>query len=198
MDERILQYLDGQLTDSEKENFEKELNSSPELKKKYEEYLLTQAELKNFQKIEVDETYFNGIIPEFRKRIEIKKKTKRIFSFSFANSLAAIIILYFVLKPSVDNLNLNEVVKQWTENDFNNAIEYVDQQYTALDIDDSYNSADLDSVISSMLTDELNLTSNYNSYQIIDNTIDYNSISSQINNKEASNFYKEILNKKYF
>ena len=198
MNDRILQYLDGQLTESEKEIFEKELNSSPGLKKEYDEYLSTQLELNEFKNIEVDETYFNGIIPEFRNRLEVKKKTRKIFSFSFANSLIAIILLYFVLKPSGNNFNLNEIAKKWTENDFNNAIEYVDQQYTDVDITDSYNADDLDSVFSSMLTNELNLSSNNNPYQIIDNSLDYNKISSQINNTETSNIYKEILNKKYF
>lgn len=197
MDDRILQYLDGQLSESEKRDFEKELNSSPKLKKKYDEYISSQSELNDLRNIEIDKTYFNGIVPEFRRRVEVKKKTKRIFSFSFANSLAAILILYFVLKPSGNDLNLNEIAKNWTANDFDNAIEYVEQPYTVSDITDSYNTAELDSVISGILTNELNLSSNNNSY-LIDNSLDYNKISAQINNTETNNLYNKILNKKYF
>ena len=197
MDDRILQYLDGQLSESEKRDFEKELNSSPKLKKKYDEYISSQSELNDLRNIEIDKTYFNGIVPEFRRRVEVKKKTKRIFSFSFANSLAAILILYFVLKPSGNDLNLNEIAKNWTANDFDNAIEYVEQPYTVSDITDSYNTAELDSVISGILTNELNLSRNNNSY-LIDNSLDYNKISAQINNTETNNLYNKILNKKYF
>jgi len=197
MDDRILQYLDGQLSESEKRDFEKELNSSPKLKKKYDEYISSQSELNDLRNIEIDKTYFNGIVPEFRRRVEVKKKTKRIFSFSFANSLAAILILYFVLKPSGNDLNLNEIAKNWTANDFDNAIEYVEQPYTVSDITDNYNTAELDSVISGILTNELNLSSNNNSY-LIDNSLDYNKISAQINNTETNNLYNKILNKKYF
>ncbi len=194
MDERILQYLDGRLTEDEKILFEKELNSSPELKKKYEEYISVRSKLNEFKNIEVDETYFNGIIPEFRNRLEIKKKTRRIFSLSFANSLAVIIILYFVLSPNGNNLNLNEAVKNWTENDFHYAIEYVDQHNNGFDIIDDYNTTGIDSVISSMLTDELNLTNN----SIVYNSIDYNTLRTQINSNDINDLYKEILNKKYF
>lgn len=194
MDEKILQYLDGQLTKDEKILFKKELNSSPELKKKYEEYISGQSKLNEFKDIKVDETYFNRIVPEFRKRLEIKKKTRRIFSFSFANFLAAIILLYFVLSPNGNNLNLDEAVKNWTENDFNYAIEYVDQQNSGFDIIDDYNTTEIDSVISSMLTDELNLSNNSTVY----NTIDYNTLSTQMNSNDINDLYKEILNKKYF
>lgn len=194
MDEKILQYLDGQLTKDEKILFEKELNSSPELKKKYEEYISVQSKLNEFKDIKVDETYFNRIVPEFRKRLEIKKKTRRIFSFSFVNSLAAIILLYFVLSPNGNNLNLDEAVKNWTENDFNYAIEYVDQQNSGFDIIDDYNTTEIDSVISSMLTDELNLSNNSTVY----NTIDYNILNTQMNSNDINDLYKEILNKKYF
>jgi hypothetical protein len=194
MDERILQYLDGQLTEDEKILFEKELNSSPELKKKYEEYISVSSKLNEFKNIEADETYFNGIVPEFRNRLEIKKKTRKIFSFSFANSLAAIIILYFVLSPNGNNLNLNEAVKNWTENDFHYAIEYVDQHDNGFDIIDYYNTTEIDSVFSSMLTDELNLTNNSTVY----NSIDYNTLSTQMNSNDINDLYKEILNKKYF
>ncbi len=198
MDEKILQYLEGELSESEKKDFEKELLSSPELKMKYDEFLSVKSKINDLKNIEIDNTYFNGIIPEFRNRVEVKKKAKKIFSFSFANSLIAIILLYFVLKPGSNTLNLNEAVKKWTDSDFNYAIEYVNQQYTGFDISDTYNVSDIDSVISTMLTNELNLSNNYNTDQIIDNSLDYNNIKSQINIYESENIYSKILNKKYF
>ena len=194
MDERILKYLDGGLTEDEKILFEKELNSSPELKKKYEKYISVQSKLNEFKNIEVDKTYFNGIVPEFRNRLKVKKKTRKIFSLSFANSLAAIIVLYFILSPNGNNMNLNEVVKNWTENDFNNAIEYVDQQNSGFDNIAYYSTTEIDSVISSMLTDELDLSNNSTIY----NSIDYHTLSAQTNSKDIKDLYKEILNKKYF
>lgn len=194
MDEKILQYLDGQLNEDEKILFENELNSSPELKKKLDEYISVKSKLNEFNDIQVDETYFNRIVPEFRKRLEIKKKARRIFLFSFANSLAAIIILYIVLSPNGNNLNLDEAVKNWTENDFNYAIEYVDKQNSTFDIIDYYNTTEIDSFISSMLTDELNLSNNSTVY----NSIDYNTLSTQMNSNDINYLYKEILNKKYF
>jgi len=198
MDEKILQYLEGELSESEKKDFEKGLLSSPELKMKYDEFLSVKSKINDLKNIEIDNTYFNGIIPEFRNRVEVKKKAKKIFSFSFANSLIAIILLYFVLKPGSNTLNLNEAVKKWTDSDFNYAIEYVNQQYTGFDISDTYNLSDIDSVISTMLTNELNLSNNYNTDQIIDNSLDYNNIKSQINIYESENIYSKILNKKYF
>jgi len=198
MNERILKYFDGQLTESEMENFEDELRSSPELKKEYDEFLSVQSKLNDLKNVEIDKTFFNGIVPEFRKRLEIKKKSRKIFSFSFANSLVAVVLLYLVLSPSTDNLNLYEAVKNWTENDYNYAVEYVEQHYNGFDITDEYNIAGMDSVISDMLANELNLSGNFSSYQLMDNSIDFNTVGSQINNTEANKFYKEILNKKYF
>ncbi len=194
MDERILRYLDGGLTEDEKILFEKELNTSPELKKKYEKYTSVQSKLDELKNIEVDKTYFNGIVPEFRNRLKVRKKTRKIFSLSFVNSLAAIIVLYFILSPNGNNMNLNEVVKNWTEIDFNNAIEYVDQQNSGFDNVVYYSTTEIDSVISSMLTDELNLSNNSTVY----NAIDYHNLSAQTNSKDIKDLYKEILNKKYF
>lgn len=194
MDERILRYLDGGLTEDEKILFEKELNTSPELKKKYEKYTSVQLKLDELKNIEVDKTYFNGIVPEFRNRLKVRKKTRKIFSLSFANSLAAIIVLYFILSPNGNNMNLNEVVKNWTEIDFNNAIEYVDQQNSGFDNVVYYSTTEIDSVISSMLTDELDLSNNSTVY----NSIDYHNLSAQTNSKDIKDLYKEILNKKYF
>ncbi|MCH8326727.1 MAG: hypothetical protein IIB83_09265, partial [Bacteroidetes bacterium] len=71
MDEKILEYLDGQLNEDEKILFEKEIISSTELKKIYEEYISVQSKLNEFKDIQVDETYFNGIVPEFSKGLEI-------------------------------------------------------------------------------------------------------------------------------
>ena len=95
------------------------------------------------------------------------------------------------MSPNGNNLNLDEAVKNWTENDFNYAMEYVDQQNSGFDIIDDYNTTEIDSVISSMLTDELNLSNNSTVY----NTIDYNTLSTQMNSNDINDLYKEILNK---
>jgi len=197
MDERILKYLDNDLDNNERIKFENDLKQLPELKKEYDKYLVLNNKFNYNKVIEVDETYFNGIVPEFRNRLETKKKSKRIFAFSFANSLAAIIIFYLVLSPN-KSLNLNEIAKNWNENDINNAIEYAVPNSNLYSLTDEYDYSSLDSVVSTMLTDELNLTNNSEVMQLIDNSIDYNNLTSQISTAETNELYNTILNKKYF
>ena len=197
MDERILKYLDNDLDNNERIKFENDLKQLPELKKEYDKYLVLNNKFNYNKVIEVDETYFNGIVPEFRNRLETKKKSKRIFAFSFANSLAAIIIFYLVLSPN-KSLNLNEIAKNWNENDINNAIEYAVPNSNLYSLTDDYDYSYLDSVVSTMLTDELNLTNNSEVMQLIDNSIDYDNLTSQISTAETNELYNTILNKKYF
>ncbi|PJA97984.1 MAG: hypothetical protein CO128_09720 [Ignavibacteriales bacterium CG_4_9_14_3_um_filter_30_11] len=194
VDKRIFKYLDNVLDKNEKLKFEDDLIKLPELKKEFEKYKLLNSKFNNEKEIEFDKTYFNGIVSEFRNRLETKKKSKKIFAFSFANSLAAIIIFYLILSPS-NSLNLNEIVKNWNENDFNNAIEYAEPKLSEFSIADY---STLDSLVTNMLSDELNLLSSKEALNVIDNSLDYKNITIQISNVEAEEIYNKILNKKYF
>ena len=102
-----------------------------------------------------------------------------------------------VLSPN-KSLNLNEIAKNWNENDINNAIEYAVPNSNLYSLTDDYDYSYLDSVVSTMLTDELNLTNNSEVMQLIDNSIDYNNLTSQISTAETNELYNTILNKKYF
>lgn len=197
MDERILQYLANELDNDEKLKFEDELSRSTDLKKEFDNYVKLNSKFIDNKKITIDDSYFNGIVPEFRKRLEVKKKSKKIFAFSFANSLAAIIVFYLVLSPG-NTTSITDAVKNWTENDFKNAIEYAVPNSNLYSLSDNYDYSSLDSVVSTMLSDELNLTSNSTVMQIIDNSIDYNNLSSQMSTAETNELYNTILNKKYF
>jgi len=194
VDKRTFKYLDNVLDKNEKLKFEDDLIKLPELKKEFEKYKLLNSKFNNEKEIEFDKTYFNGIVSEFRNRLETKKKSKKIFAFSFANSLAAIIIFYLILSPS-NSLNLNEIVKNWNENDFNNAIEYAEPKLSEFSIADY---STLDSLVTNMLSDELNLLSSKEALNVIDNSLDYKNITIQISNVEAEEIYNKILNKKYF
>ena len=197
MDERILQYLANELNNDEKLKFEDELSRSTNLKKEFDKYASLNSKFINNKKIAIDDSYFNGIVPEFRKRLEVKKKSKKIFAFSFANSLAAIIVFYLVLSPG-NTTSLAEAVKNWTENDFKNAIEYAEPKLSVFSISNDNDYSTLDSLVSSMLSDELNLTSNIAALQVIDNSIDYKNLDALVGDSEADEIYNKILNKKYF
>ena len=76
MDERILKYLDNDLDNNERIKFENDLKQLPELKKEYDKYLVLNNKFNYNKVIEVDETYFNGIVPEFRNRLEKKRRAR--------------------------------------------------------------------------------------------------------------------------
>jgi hypothetical protein len=86
MNEKLIKYLSGEMNPPEEQKFLEELKNSPELIKQKIRYEDLMKDIRSVSSAEVNEDYFSGIIPEFRNRIEKKKRTN--YSLKWASGIA--------------------------------------------------------------------------------------------------------------
>ncbi len=197
--DKIIRYFDNQMPAEEKELFEKELNNSPDLQKEIEDYKLF---LSSFKETELKEDYINNVIPKFRERMRRKSKLQRFSGrFALAGSIAvAVIFAAFLLFNSRNTSNIESIqqlVSQITTEDANAAASTYLNNVSLSDL--NINSSDAyDSVFTKILGNELSVSTNSNLDLISSNNNSLSQLEQYINDNEADNIYKEILNKKFF
>jgi len=96
--DKIILYLDNQMSDEEKIRFEKELENSPSLMKELNDIKDSLGGIKNSLNAGFDEDYFTGLIPEFRRKNENPGKAGYPFKkfIAYVPAAAVVIILLFV------------------------------------------------------------------------------------------------------
>ncbi|PKL82334.1 MAG: hypothetical protein CVV24_10610 [Ignavibacteriae bacterium HGW-Ignavibacteriae-3] len=110
-EERILKYLSDLMSDSERNQFEKELALSEDLKNELNDVNSGINSLRFTEPPEADERYFAGILPRVREKLaKEKKRAFRKYAFYFAPSAAAILIFSLILFGPE-----NEIVPQYRE-----------------------------------------------------------------------------------
>jgi len=116
--EQIVGYLDGQFSEEEKIEFEKKLRSDEELKKAYTEFqhvneLISVAKIGN-----VDEDYFNSVIPRFRQSLNknIKVSPIKKLSYSFVTVIFLIFSFYIFNSYKASNNSENNTIESITQN----------------------------------------------------------------------------------
>jgi hypothetical protein len=199
--DKVLRYIEEEMTPSEKEGFEKELANSQELKNEIAEYHRLMNHIKEAKKVSIDERYFTTIIPRFRLKQPTAKK--RLYPVYAAVSMAAVIIAIFILYPG-KNGNIKSTIPQVTAVLDSSAIESPEQiagDYNNIDDNtdttiienDEYNAA-----IKKMLLDELKVSEEsldsiyYSSYATYSQSI------SDLSDEESQVIYDEIINKRLF
>ena len=68
-DERIIKYIENELSEKERAAFEMELNDSEELREELNKYLRVKKEIGNLKELKLNPLYLDSILPEFRKQI---------------------------------------------------------------------------------------------------------------------------------
>lgn len=114
----FIKYLDNRLSSEEKKNFENEVSVNENLKNEFVNFSKKFNELKN-NKIKIDDSYFNSLIPRAKKRIEGKNST---IYYKPAYLLPVIIIgliLYLTLfnNTSVKYSDPNYLIEEYVKNE---------------------------------------------------------------------------------
>ncbi len=205
-DKRVIKYIDGSLPEGEKEAFEKLLAESPELKVELKRVQNIIGELKKAGSPEVDETYFNQIVPRFRERLEKDKNKSFIpgLAVGAATVVAAIIVFLVMYNPiyniPVSNSADTTFAAQLSDQDVYNVLQSysLNNDFYSVPVNGNNNTG-IDSVLSQMITSQLNLDSVHvlDLYAANENG-DIQSLVNSMDKSEAENIYKELLKKKIY
>jgi len=198
-EKRIIAYLDNQMSNSEAKAFEEELKNSQELKTEFEEYKKFFFELDELKNIPVQENYFLGIIPSFRRKHE-KRKTISLYpkyAYGFIVIVIVFIISYFLFNRDSGKTNpsIENIVSNLNEDELTQLLNTYQDDYGEILIRNGYENQD--SLLDKMIINELNLSNN--SDRLLSSySEDLNYVFDNLNDEEAEIIYNEILNKNFF
>ena len=192
--DNILRYLEGNMDGEEKTRFEAELRNSLSLQKELSMFKTVFYEFSGYKEIPADDDYFRNMVPRFRSKLPGKLKRFPLQKVALASSASMIVVMFLFLLlnktdriPNIaDNLDEHELTELWDK--------------FSSDVLPSELSADMtiDSTINALYLNELNVTPETESYYFADRRSDVTTIVKDINDEEADDIYKEIINKKYF
>ena len=115
-DERIIKYLDNELTTEAKTVFEKEMLSSRELRDEFQKYVSVKEEIEKLKVLKLNPDYIDSILPEFHSRMLTGKKETIRKSFSYAFGVMLIFIISIaVLRIFFNNQNDPKNIEEFTQ-----------------------------------------------------------------------------------
>jgi hypothetical protein len=190
----ILKYIEGSLTGDEKARFETELHNSASLQKELSNYRNVYSQFSGYKDIPADDDYFRNMVPMFRSKLPGKLRRFPMQRVAFVTSACIIVVMFMFLllnknipAPNIaENLNEHELTELWDK--FSSDVSTLE-----LSAD-----ASVDSTINALYLSEMYITPEIDAYYFADRKSDVNTIIKDINDEEADNIYKEIINKKYF
>jgi hypothetical protein len=208
INKKIFLYLDNQLSDSQRNQFERELQNSPELFAQFEKYKNLLKGFSDLKYIEADENYFVNLIPRFREKIANKKvvSKKAVFIPEFAlvvTSVVAIsVLLFFTLLNNKNNnlMNLQSITSQISSEDIDETLGYYGSNLVEpLDTSSLDLSSRSDSLIDNALVNEI-LTNNDNKIEnyLVNDDVNYSTLIKDVNPENIELIYAKLKNKRYF
>jgi hypothetical protein len=194
--EKIIAYLDGNMSDDEKLRFEETISSDAGLKREVEEIKNFLAQMKADAEPNVNDTYFINMLPEFHRRHT--KKKKFVFSkaaYSLTGAAAVILILFILFSPgkTTEYSDIKELSSNLTEQEINEVLNQYENRYSLDELISSATSK-TDSIVSNMIDNELNLSSDEASQMIAANYINTNELLNSLNESEANELYSQLIN----
>jgi hypothetical protein len=203
-DDRIILYLDGQLSEKNKLEFENELKENNDLKSQLESYKNFLASINSIKDIELDKIYFSNNIPRFREKLEKKKKFVLLpkLSIVFSTVVAVFLVVFLVLnnRTETSNVSLSNLIKGANQNDIQQVMDsYADNQ----NLRDALNTSSITDtgtslVINQSLLNELHLSQDEVEKYLNSQNIDYNNLMSGLGDNEIKTLYNELNSKKYY
>lgn len=194
-EEKIIKYIDDDLSAEEREVFEKELSGSISLQKEYKKFLAVKEEIDLSKNIALDNKYLDSILPEFRNRVERPES----FTLNKKVGYAFVVIIAFLVSTVIFN---NIVTENNKVNDLQIFTESLDEEQKLNllenlngDIEEYYLIAD--NGFSNDLTDLIQTDLEINNDIAEVYGINYNELIDQLSPVEAEKIYNEILRKKF-
>ena len=190
-EERILKYIDNELTPEEKSGFEKEMESSKELRDEFQKYASVNEEIEKLKDSKLNPDYINSILPEFHnRRLTGKKETiRKSLSYAFGIMLIFIIsiaVLRIFFNNHSDPNNVEEFATSLSENQKVELLETING-----------NSEIYNLIPETEVVDLFEADLKINSDVVEAYNINYTEIIGDLSDKELEIVYQEILNKNF-
>ncbi len=192
----LIKYIDGQLNLAEKKQFEEKLKESRYLQAKLVEIKNTLNSLDKNISPQVNNLYFNNLVPRFRESLPQGRNRRKDFKKIIYSTAAALIIIligvfYYQnfnsgnsIQNEISGLKLSEI-SGLSETDLLNVNDIISGDYTYAD-----------SLINLMIDNELNLDED-NLYSVIYKDLDVNDIIINMSAEELNSTYNRLINKKF-
>jgi cbb3-type cytochrome oxidase subunit 3 len=195
-DERIIKYIEDELTADERISFECDLKTSILLRDEYQQYLNLRKNIDLSKEAKLSQDYLDSIVPEFRNKFHKSKSgvLRRNFGYAFGTMLIFIFSVVILKSVFTDNSEMN-TIQEFAES-LNEAekIELLENMNGDLDEYDLFADNYSGTEISDLLSQELEI-----SYNVVDAyDISYTDLVEELNPEEAEKIYNEILNKRIF
>jgi len=194
-DEKIIKYLNGELTNEDKITFENDLSNSPDLRNEYELYLELEQKIKLSKEVHLNQNYLNAIIPEFRSKLNRNNSVvlRYKIGYSFVAVIALLISFLIFKNTFLENSEISSV-QSFTESlNENQRMEILENLNGDTEEYDLTANKVADIALTNMLQTELKI--NNEIAEVYD--ISYSELVDDLSQAEADKICKEILNKNF-
>ena len=194
-DERIIKYIEDELTPVERVAFELDLRNSKELREVFEKYLRVKEEVKAFKKLKLNQAYLDSMIPELRNKIDtprnfsVKKNLGYAFGVVFVIMLSILVLKNF-FGNEIPSSDLQNFVQSLNENQRIQLLEEINGE-SEVDkiIQESISETEITNLLASELEINIEIAEAYD--------ISYNDLMVGLSQQEVDNIYSEILNRNF-
>jgi hypothetical protein len=191
-EERVIKYLDGQLSEEEKKQFEKELETSDSLQKSLKAYKATLNHIKDLKSVKLNEEYIINAVPKFRERLENQKRFNLYPKIGWAFTAIVVLFLgYFLFYPGdvipeENGLGLSKLTAELTEEEKESLFEYLYYE------NEFINYSDFETITLESLANELNNEQFARIYNF-----EFEDLSDGFTDEEINEIYNEMINKNF-
>ena len=191
-DERIIKYIENELSQKDRNAFEMELNNSAELREELNKYLRVKTETDELKKIKLNPLYLDSILPEFRNKLNPSKtfSVKKNLGYAFGVMLAFIISIVVIKNFFISETKLTDL-KEFTQS--LNEDERIELLENINDDSEIYNLIS-ENISESQLNNLLAANLEINNEVAEAYSIEYYEIADDLSEYEIEVIYKEILN----
>ncbi len=191
-DERIIKYIENELSPQERNAFEVELNNSVELREELNKYLKVKAETDEIKKLKLNPFYLDSILPELKNKLNPPKtfSVKRNLGYAFGVMLVfilSIVVLKNFFISETELTDLKEFTQSLNENERIELLENLNDASEVYNlISENISESQLNNLLAANLEINNEVAEAYN--------IEYYEIVDDLSKDEIEVIYKEILN----
>jgi hypothetical protein len=184
------------MIDEEKQDLEDELKSSNKSKDDLESFKNIFNLVNDSKNIKLNPDYIQMIIPEFRGRLEQRRKRSIFIKYGYAIAMICVAVLGYSIITKV--LNENKDIQTIYSNLTTDEVDYLANDMN-IDFENDYNDnsfARIDSLYNIKLIEDVNVALSNKSVKSISQDIDIKDLDKYLSDRDIDQIYAELSDKK--